>query len=247
MKTRERLARPMELGDLLHVATGASSEPETLLLNLLLLLYRRIRRPSSSLRPPAQAPASRAAGSGLAAATLKGGGGRSFERRGEKSSGTMTSSRSSMHADKQSPRLFWITDAYPHLTPKDSLGYNMIVFLHSWASLGWTILKKLQDLKTREFCLFSIFIYLSFVYLFSCSFLAILHFPSLLSIFFSLFSLVSLVNFFLFSLPLISFALLYFSSLILSLLLTCHILVRRSCHLVILFHSRYRDGGCCHS
>jgi hypothetical protein len=80
------------------------------------------------------------------------------------SSGTVTSSRSSMHADRQSPRLFWITDAYPHLTPKDSLGYNMIVFLHSWASLGWTILKKLQDLKTREFCLFSIFIYLSFVY-----------------------------------------------------------------------------------
>jgi hypothetical protein len=78
-KTRERLARPMEHGDLLQVATGASSEPETLLLNLLLLLYRRIRRPSSSLRLPAHAPASRAAGSGgLAAATLKGGGGRSF-------------------------------------------------------------------------------------------------------------------------------------------------------------------------
>jgi hypothetical protein len=79
-KTRERLARPMELGDLLHIATEASSEPETLLLNLLLLLYMRIQRPSSSLRPPAQAPASRAAGSGLVAATLKGGGGRSFER-----------------------------------------------------------------------------------------------------------------------------------------------------------------------
>jgi hypothetical protein len=93
-----------------------------------------------------------------------------------------------MHADKQSPRWFWITDAYPHFTPKDSLGYNMIVFC---------ILEPLWVGRFSKSCRIKKhvnFVYFQSLFIFSCSFLAILHIPSLLSIFFSPFSLEATIS-----------------------------------------------------
>jgi hypothetical protein len=80
-KTQSRRARPEELGDRLHVATGANSK-QALPLHLNLLLYREIRHPSTTLQRPARAPSARVAGSGPAESTLNGGGRGTLERGG---------------------------------------------------------------------------------------------------------------------------------------------------------------------